>query len=88
VTEADLRGCADEPIRIPGAVQPHGVLLAVTCRPAHRGPRRAEPAAHQRLGARRGPGRRPGGGLLTAPAPPDTDDVTVLALGRRPVAAS
>jgi chemotaxis family two-component system sensor kinase Cph1 len=25
---ADLRGCADEPIRIPGAIQPHGVLLA------------------------------------------------------------
>ena len=28
MTEQDLRGCADEPIRIPGAVQPHGVLLA------------------------------------------------------------
>jgi serine phosphatase RsbU (regulator of sigma subunit) len=30
LTEQDLRGCADEPIRIPGAIQPHGVLLAVT----------------------------------------------------------
>jgi len=30
VTEPDLLGCADEPIRIPGAVQPHGALLAVT----------------------------------------------------------
>lgn len=30
MTEADLRGCADEPIRIPGAVQPHGALVAVT----------------------------------------------------------
>jgi chemotaxis family two-component system sensor kinase Cph1 len=30
VTEPDLRGCADEPIRIPGAIQPHGVLLGVT----------------------------------------------------------
>ena len=29
MTEPDLRGCADEPIRIPGAVQPHGVLLAM-----------------------------------------------------------
>ena len=28
VTEPDLLGCADEPIRIPGAVQPHGALLA------------------------------------------------------------
>ena len=26
----DLDTCADEPIRIPGFVQPHGVLLAVT----------------------------------------------------------
>jgi light-regulated signal transduction histidine kinase (bacteriophytochrome) len=25
----DLLGCADEPIRVPGAVQPHGALLAV-----------------------------------------------------------
>ena len=30
MTEPDLRGCADEPIRIPGAIQPHGVLLGVT----------------------------------------------------------
>jgi chemotaxis family two-component system sensor kinase Cph1 len=30
VTEPDLLGCADEPIRTPGAVQPHGALLAVT----------------------------------------------------------
>ena len=30
MTEQDLRGCADEPIRIPGAIQPHGALLAVT----------------------------------------------------------
>jgi light-regulated signal transduction histidine kinase (bacteriophytochrome) len=30
VTEPELLGCADEPIRIPGAVQPHGALLAVT----------------------------------------------------------
>ena len=29
MTEPDLFGCADEPIRIPGAVQPHGALLAV-----------------------------------------------------------
>lgn len=28
--EPDLRGCADEPIRIPGAIQPHGVLLGVS----------------------------------------------------------
>jgi two-component system, chemotaxis family, sensor kinase Cph1 len=28
VTEPDLLGCADEPIRIPGSVQPHGALLA------------------------------------------------------------
>ena len=28
MTEPDLLGCADEPIRIPGAVQPHGALLA------------------------------------------------------------
>ena len=28
MTEPDLYGCADEPIRIPGAVQPHGALLA------------------------------------------------------------
>lgn len=28
MTESALRGCADEPIRIPGAVQPHGALLA------------------------------------------------------------
>jgi chemotaxis family two-component system sensor kinase Cph1 len=30
VTEQALLNCADEPIAIPGAVQPHGVLLAVT----------------------------------------------------------
>ncbi len=30
MTEPDLRGCADEPIRIPGAVQPHGALLALS----------------------------------------------------------
>ena len=30
MTEPDLRGCADEPIRIPGSIQPHGALLAVT----------------------------------------------------------
>ena len=30
MTEPDLLGCADEPIRIPGAVQPHGALLAST----------------------------------------------------------
>lgn len=29
-SQADLQGCADEPIRIPGAIQPHGVLLALT----------------------------------------------------------
>lgn len=29
LTEAALAACADEPIRIPGAIQPHGVLLAV-----------------------------------------------------------
>ena len=29
LTEPDLLGCADEPIRIPGAVQPHGALVAV-----------------------------------------------------------
>ena len=29
LTEPDLLGCADEPIRLPGAVQPHGVLLGV-----------------------------------------------------------
>ena len=28
MTEPDLLGCADEPIRIPGAVQPHGALVA------------------------------------------------------------
>jgi hypothetical protein len=28
VTEPDVLGCADEPIRIPGAVQPHGALVA------------------------------------------------------------
>ena len=28
MSEHDLLGCADEPIRIPGAVQPHGALLA------------------------------------------------------------
>ena len=26
----DLESCASEPIRLPGAVQPHGVLLAVS----------------------------------------------------------
>ena len=26
----DLASCASEPIRVPGAVQPHGVLLAVS----------------------------------------------------------
>ncbi len=25
-----MQGCADEPIRVPGAIQPHGVLLAMT----------------------------------------------------------
>ena len=30
VDDEALRRCADEPIAIPGAVQPHGVLLAVT----------------------------------------------------------
>jgi len=30
VTEEALQHCADEPIAVPGAVQPHGVLLAVT----------------------------------------------------------
>jgi serine phosphatase RsbU (regulator of sigma subunit)/GAF domain-containing protein len=30
VDEEALRRCADEPIAVPGAVQPHGVLLAVT----------------------------------------------------------
>ena len=30
VDEAALARCADEPIAVPGAVQPHGVLLAVT----------------------------------------------------------
>ena len=30
VTEQALLNCADEPIAVPGAVQPHGVLLAVT----------------------------------------------------------
>ena len=28
MTEPELLGCADEPIRIPGAVQPHGALVA------------------------------------------------------------
>ena len=27
---ADLDGCADEPIHIPGSIQPHGVLIAVS----------------------------------------------------------
>jgi light-regulated signal transduction histidine kinase (bacteriophytochrome) len=30
VTEQALQRCADEPIAVPGAIQPHGVLLAVT----------------------------------------------------------
>lgn len=30
LTQADLDTCADEPIRVPGSVQPHGVLLAVS----------------------------------------------------------
>jgi light-regulated signal transduction histidine kinase (bacteriophytochrome) len=30
VTEQALLTCADEPIAVPGAIQPHGVLLAVT----------------------------------------------------------
>ncbi|MEU2349187.1 SpoIIE family protein phosphatase [Modestobacter sp. NPDC049651] len=30
VTEEALQHCADEPIAVPGAVQPHGVLLALT----------------------------------------------------------
>ena len=30
VDDEALRRCADEPIAVPGAVQPHGVLLAVT----------------------------------------------------------
>jgi diguanylate cyclase (GGDEF)-like protein len=28
VTESDLARCADEPIHIPGSIQPHGILLA------------------------------------------------------------
>src|SRR3954447_240735 len=30
VDEEALRRCADEPIAVPGAIQPHGALLAVT----------------------------------------------------------
>src|ERR687885_1078356 len=30
VDEDALRRCADEPIAVPGAIQPHGALLAVT----------------------------------------------------------
>jgi chemotaxis family two-component system sensor kinase Cph1 len=30
VKEDALDACADEPIRVPGAIQPHGTLLAVT----------------------------------------------------------
>ncbi len=29
MTDQALQACADEPIRVPGAIQPHGVLLAV-----------------------------------------------------------
>ena len=53
IPPADLTNCEDEPIHVPGAIQPHGLLLAVDPRDA-----RGRDRLRQRRPAARGPRRR------------------------------